>query len=723
MEAPTWIGRTLGGRYRIDALLGQGGMSAVYKATDPNLKRVVAVKLIHSHLSSDPLFVERFEAEAAAVASLRHANIVQVYDFNNDSGLYYMVLEFIPGETLQERLKRVTTDKRQLSLQEALRFTINIADAAGYAHQHGMVHRDIKPANIMLDVQGQAILMDFGIVKIMGGDSHTSSGAVVGTALYISPELIRGEVPDPRSDIYSLGVTLYEMLSGRPPFVADSAMTLMMIHLNDPVPDLHSFRPDPPAQVMEIVRKCLAKDRGDRYQTAAELSADLRRALTSLEIEATSVQGKETAAETVAATLVSDRPLPPRPEAVSGKKTQIQPEAKTKKSSSKGFKIAGLVAGAGLLTIALCAVLGVNLFRNSFAKEQPTPTKSPVLSTVTALLPVTGNTQPASPEPASTSTAEMPGSAPTVVNVAEVQHVSYPASSIAAGTEVFDVSSKDTASEQRAPYGDSYDINLLERPFLQDMIYVPDLDIQSFNLKQDGDWYYVSMQLAGSDPNNSLGIDYAVDIDTDRDGFGDLLIWASPPYSTDWKTDTVQVYADMNHDSAGKNADKSDAPVTTDGYETLVFDGTQGIAEDTDLAWVRVAGENAIQFAFKRTLVGDKIMFGAMADAGLKDPSQLDYTDRFTAAVAGSPVGGKANYPLASLFAVDNTCRSAFGFAPTGYEKRICPRVIQPVVKDKGGGGNSPSGCQEPPGGCPADAPNWWPDPHCACSATPYNGG
>jgi serine/threonine-protein kinase len=147
-------------------------MSAVYKATDPNLKRVVAIKLIHSHLSSDPTFVLRFESEASAVASLRHSNIVQVYDFNNDNGVYYMVLEFIPGETLQDRLKRLNDAGRKLPVEDALRFTTNISDAVGYAHQRGMVHRDIKPANIMLDVHGQAILMDLGCQNF-GGDSHT----------------------------------------------------------------------------------------------------------------------------------------------------------------------------------------------------------------------------------------------------------------------------------------------------------------------------------------------------------------------------------------------------------------------------------------------------------------------------------------------------------------------------------------------------------------------
>jgi serine/threonine protein kinase len=279
-QQPTWIGRTFSNRYRIDAMLGQGGMSAVYKATDPNLKRVVAIKLIHSHLSTDTSFVQRFESEASAVASLRHSNIVQVYDFNNDGGVYYMVLEFIPGETLQDRLKRLADSERQLPIEEAIKFTINIAEAVGYAHTRGMVHRDIKPANIMLDVQGQAILMDFGIVKILGGDSHTSTGAVVGTARYMSPELIRGEVADHRSDLYSLGVTLYEMLSGRTPFVADSAMTLMMMHLNDPVPNVRGFRQDIPPELARILERLLAKDRADRYQSAAELTADLRRVLT-----------------------------------------------------------------------------------------------------------------------------------------------------------------------------------------------------------------------------------------------------------------------------------------------------------------------------------------------------------------------------------------------------------------------------------------------------------
>ena len=205
-------------------------MSAVYKAYDPNLKRVVAIKLVHSHLSTDQEFVRRFEEEASVVASLRHPNIVQVFDFNTDLGNNYMVMEYVPGETLQERLKRLNESNRRMSLEEALKITINICDALSYAHKRGMVHRDIKPANIMLDVNNQAILMDFGIVKIIGGSMHTVTGAVMGTARYMPPEVVRSEPADQRSDIYALGITLYEMLSGKPPFEANSVMTVMMMH-------------------------------------------------------------------------------------------------------------------------------------------------------------------------------------------------------------------------------------------------------------------------------------------------------------------------------------------------------------------------------------------------------------------------------------------------------------------------------------------------------------
>lgn len=276
MAKASWIGQTIGGRYQIEQLIGQGGMSAVYRANDPNLRRIVAVKLIHTHLSDDPSFVRRFMEEAATVAQLRHPNIIQVYDFDHDEDVYFIVFEFIPGESLHARLDRVVKSGRKISFEEAIRITAGVADALDYAHRRSLVHRDVKPANVMINVQEEPILMDFGIVKIVGGTQHTATGATVGTARYMSPEQVRSDNIDPRTDIYSLGVMLFEMLAGRAPFVADSAMTMMMMHVSDPVPDLNEFRPDTPRALREIVAKALAKNPANRFQTAGEFAAALR---------------------------------------------------------------------------------------------------------------------------------------------------------------------------------------------------------------------------------------------------------------------------------------------------------------------------------------------------------------------------------------------------------------------------------------------------------------
>ncbi len=381
MEQPTWINRTLNNRYTIQGLLGQGGMSAVYKANDPNLKRVVAVKLIHSHLATDPSFITRFEEEATAVARLRHPNVVQVFDFNSDGGVYYMVLEFIPGETLQEHLKRLNASGRKMPIEDAIRYTVNICDAMGYAHKQGIIHRDIKPANIMLDVHGQAILMDFGIVKILGGDSHTATGAVVGTARYMSPEVIRAEVPDQRSDVYSLGIALYEMLSGETPFNSDSAMSLMMMHMKEPVPDLSLVRSEIPSALIRIVKKSLEKDAKDRYASAAEMAADLKRVLADLGREPAP---KPAGMETVASPNAPDMTLAQLPSKPAGKMETVavsapkSPTAQTSTSISSprqnpprpaanNTKLFLLLGAGGVGIFLLIAVVaGFFLLKNLF---------------------------------------------------------------------------------------------------------------------------------------------------------------------------------------------------------------------------------------------------------------------------------------------------------------------------------------------------------------------
>ncbi len=252
------------------------------------------------------------------------------------------------------------------------------------------------------------------------------------------------------------------------------------------------------------------------------------------------------------------------------------------------------------------------------------------------------------------------------------------------GKPVIDVTSQDTASEKRAPYGDSYDINRFERPFLQDMTYVPDLDIASFTVSSDADWWYVSIELVGNNPNNPLSINYGVELDTNHDGFGDFLVWGHPPYPTSWDTAPVQIFQDTNHDTGGLSAEKSDAPMasTTNGYDTQIFNGGVGDS-DPDLAWIRIipGAQASVQFAFKKSWSGNVFMLGVISDAGLRDPKKMDYVDRFTAAEAGSPVRDNKNYPLKALYAVDNVCRAAFGFHVTGDEPQLCPNLEPPATK------------------------------------------
>jgi hypothetical protein len=256
-------------------------------------------------------------------------------------------------------------------------------------------------------------------------------------------------------------------------------------------------------------------------------------------------------------------------------------------------------------------------------------------------------------------------------------HSLIPSTVVKPGKLILDVVSVDTAAQNRAPYGDSYDINRLERPFTKDMTYIPDLDIVSFNLAYDEKFFYFSIELIGTDPNNEIGLDYGVELDTNADGFGDMIIIARPPYSADWSTDNVQILEDTNRDTGGLSGEKADAPLPGDGYDEVIFDGGRGEGDDPDLAWVRInAGNKAtVQFALKKSFAGTKFMFGVIADGGLRSVADLDYVDRFTEEQAGSPVRDQQNYPLKALYAVDNVCREAFGFTGTKQEPQRCSPI------------------------------------------------
>lgn len=276
------VGHTLG-KYQLVERLGRGGMADVYKGYQPGLDRFVAVKVLHSHLSEEADFITRFQREAKSVASLHHPHIVQVFDFDVQDGNYYMVMEYIEGgKTLKEILHELGAQPRGLAVEQTLDIVAKVADALDYAHSQGMIHRDIKPSNILVRDLSQPVLGDFGIARIVGQTGLTGSGAMIGTPAYMSPEQGRGEQADARSDIYALGIVLYEMLTGRPPYDADTPYGVILKHINDPIVPPHVLIGTLPPDVERIALKSLAKDPSDRYQSAGEMRDALRHALASV---------------------------------------------------------------------------------------------------------------------------------------------------------------------------------------------------------------------------------------------------------------------------------------------------------------------------------------------------------------------------------------------------------------------------------------------------------
>ncbi len=275
--------RLLGGRYEIGELLGRGGMAEVHLGRDTRLGRTVAVKMLRSDLARDPSFQARFRREAQSAAGLNHPTVVAVYDSGEEQDIAsgvaapYIVMEYVEGRTLRE----VLTQGQRMPWPEALRMTEGVLTALSYSHRAGLVHRDIKPANVMVTPTGDVKVMDFGIARAMADSSATmtQTQAVIGTAQYLSPEQARGETVDARSDLYSTGCLLYELVTGRPPFVADSPVAVAYQHVGEePVPPSR-HAPDIPEAVDAIVLHALVKDRNARYQTADEFRDDVESAL------------------------------------------------------------------------------------------------------------------------------------------------------------------------------------------------------------------------------------------------------------------------------------------------------------------------------------------------------------------------------------------------------------------------------------------------------------
>jgi WD40 repeat protein len=301
------------GRYQLISLLDRGGMADVYKAYQPSLDRYVAIKVLHSHLADESGFIGRFEREAASVARLRHPNIVQIIDFDRQDERYYMVMEFIEGASLKADLK-ARVDRGELhTLEEAAYVISGMANALDYAHGRGIVHRDVKPGNILFTGEGQVVLADFGIAHIVGTTLYTESRGMLGTPAYMSPEQVSGDVGDARSDIYSLGIVLYQMLVGRLPFEAETPMGLIQQQLEAQLPHPRQVNPDLPVAVEAVILKTLAKQPEQRYQTAGEMALALLEAIGLTAEQVIGVDALLRVYEPPERIELSKKPLPPCP--------------------------------------------------------------------------------------------------------------------------------------------------------------------------------------------------------------------------------------------------------------------------------------------------------------------------------------------------------------------------------------------------------------------------
>ncbi len=271
---PNQTPRVFSERYELIHLIARGGMAEVYRAHDRLLDRPVALKVLFPELSVDRSFVERFRREAQAAANLSHSNIVPVFDWGEDSGTYFIVMEFVDGRPLSSILKTAGS----LSAERTADVGAHVAAALGYAHKHGVIHRDVKPGNVLITDEGQVKVTDFGIARAINTEeSLTQTGAVMGTATYFSPEQAEGIGVDSRSDIYSLGVVLFEMVTGRPPFLGDTPVAVASKHVRDHPPAPRELNPAIPPTFEAIILKAMAKDPAHRYRTAEELRADLLR--------------------------------------------------------------------------------------------------------------------------------------------------------------------------------------------------------------------------------------------------------------------------------------------------------------------------------------------------------------------------------------------------------------------------------------------------------------
>jgi len=329
------IGKVIG-QYQIVEQIGKGGMATVYKAYQPAIDRHVAVKILPGEFANDPNFVKRFAHEAKAIAALEHPHILPVHDFGFEDKLNYMVVRYVKGGTLSDLMGK------PMPYERVVQIISNMARALDYAHRRGVVHRDIKPSNILVDEHGEVLLTDFGIAKLIEDSSSTqltATGSVLGTPAYMAPEQAQGQKIDGRTDIYSLGVVLYELLTGRPPYEAETPYAVVFKHVNEPLPLPRSINPDIPEPLEQVVLKAMAKEPEQRFETAGQMAQALQEALKTV--------------DTTQATAAS-QPLtiPHAPQATGAGSPPATPLKETSKSNKP------LIIGAVVVILLLCLAGG-----------------------------------------------------------------------------------------------------------------------------------------------------------------------------------------------------------------------------------------------------------------------------------------------------------------------------------------------------------------------------
>jgi serine/threonine-protein kinase len=349
------------GRYEVKSELGRGGMATVYRAFDPSFNREVAIKVLPREMMHDPQFRARFDREVKLVAGLEHPSIVPVYDVGDEDGQPYFVMRYMTGGSLSNLIS-----KGRMSVEDTARIVSKIAQGLAYAHKKGVIHRDLKPDNILFDDNGDPFISDFGIAKLAESTGSLTGSGVIGTPAYMSPEQAQGSDIDGRSDVYGLGVIVYQMLSGHQPYNADTPMGVVVKHITEPVPEILSMVPNLPTEVDQVIRMSMAKDRTRRYPSAIDLAK-------ALNMVAFGNEGDITSPNTAAF------------------RSGLY---KTSTPTSRGKT--GLIVAGGIILLVL--VVGFFLLRNQlFASPQAEPTLAPTLPPATATEVVAASPQPFAP--------------------------------------------------------------------------------------------------------------------------------------------------------------------------------------------------------------------------------------------------------------------------------------------------------------------------------------